>query len=515
MLSWIHVIEWRATATPHLTALSDDRGQELSYRELADAVEKASGRLAAAGVGDGDTVALLARNRVDWFVVLLAAVRAGALPAALNWRLAPAEISELLALLSPSVVIADADTATLVGDTVSARRISLDPADRSGWIDLVAFDGPPPPRPVSRLRGTQPCVLLHTSGTTGRPKLVPITHQMLVAAAVFMQLSVPEAVPGVRHLTVLPLFHLAGLANVAYCLFTGGRMRVLGGFEPARFLDEVAQQRIALTNLVPAAIRRVVDEMHARSTVPDLSSLLEIAYGASPIDPGLLRVATDTLGCRFRQHYATTETGCLPVTSLPPEDHAPELERLATAGVPSLGWEVRIADADGMALPSGRAGEIQVRGPWEPPGYWRDRQASTEAVTGDGYYRTGDVGMLDADGYLTIVDRIKDMVVTGGENVYPAEVEAVLIEHPAVSEVSVIGRPDDRWGETVHAIVVPSAEDSIDSDGLLRWMRGRLAGFKCPNGVTVVASLPRNATGKVLKNKLREPFWRDRARRVS
>jgi acyl-CoA synthetase (AMP-forming)/AMP-acid ligase II len=515
MLSWIHVLEWRARCSPEVTALSDNRGQELTYRELLAAVEETSARMAAAGIGAGDVVALLARNSADWVVSLFAAVRAGALPAAINWRLATREVTELLTLLEPAAVIAEADTVSLVEEAApTGTRLSLHTASTPGWRSLAEFEGMVPPRPVPRLRGVEPCLLIHTSGTTGRPKLVPVSHQVLVAAAVFMQLSVPEAVPGARHLTVLPLFHLAGLANVAYCLFTGGRMRILGGFEPARVLDELVDGRIALTNLVPSTIRRLVEEVRARTTPVDLSCLVEISYGASPIDPELLQTASETLGCRFRQHYATTETGCLPVASLPPEDHDPSLGRLASTGVPSLGWEVRITDLAGESLAPGEPGEIQVRGPEGFPGYWNNPQATREVLTDDGFYRTEDVGVFDAAGYLTIVDRLKDMIVSGGENVYPTEVENVLTAHPDVAEAAVIGIPDTRWGETVHAVIVPAAAE-IDTEALLGWTRDRLAGFKCPTGFTVTACLPRNATGKIRKAELRAPYWSQRARRVS
>jgi fatty-acyl-CoA synthase len=255
-------------------------------------------------------------------------------------------------------------------------------------------------------------------------------------------------------------------------------------------------------------IHAVTQEVSSRTESPDLSHLIEVVYGASPIRPELLERAVAVLGCRFRQNYASSETGPLPITSLPPEDHDPARGRLGTAGRPSLGWEVRL----------GERGEIQVRGAAPLPGYWNDPEATARSLTADGFYRTGDVGTLDADGYLTIVDRLSDLVITGGENVYPAEVEAVLAGHPAVADVAVIGVPDERWGETVHAVVVPAPGDAasgIDAAELVSWARERLAGFKCPTGVTVVPALPRNATGKVLRAALREPFWAGRDRLVS
>ncbi|MFZ0079767.1 MAG: AMP-binding protein, partial [Trebonia sp.] len=361
----------------------------------------------------------------------------------------------------------------------------------------------PPQRPAARLRGSEPAILLHTSGTTGRPKLVPLTHDQLVTAAAFMSLEVPEAAPGARHLSALPLFHVAGLANLCYAMFTGGHLHVLGSFSPAGFVDELSGRRIQLTQLVPTLIQAVTSEVSSRAEPPDLSELVEVVYGASPIRPDLLERAVAVLGCRFRQNYASTETGPLPISSLSPRDHDPARGRLATAGRPSLGWEVRL----------GEQSEIQVRGAAPLPGYWNNPEATARTLTPDGFYRTGDGGIIDGDGYITIVDRLNDVVITGGENVFPAEVEAVLAQHPAVADIAVIGIPDDTWGETVHAVVV--AAPGFDTGELLSWARERLAGFKCPTGVTVVPELPRNATGKVTRAALREPYWAGRDRRVS
>ena len=273
---------------------------------------------------------------------------------------------------------------------------------------------------------------------------MPLTHQQLIMAAMFMKLEVPEALPGTRHLSALPLFHVAGLANLGYALFTGGHLHVLGAFEPAGFVDELSSRRIQLTQLVPTLIHAVTGEVSSRPEPPDLSSLVEIVYGASPIRADLLERAVRVLGCRFRQNYASSETGPLPISSLSPADQDPALGLLGTAGRPSLGWEVRLGD---------RA-EIQVRGAAPLPGYWDNPQATLDSLTPDGFYRTGDVGTIDAAGYLTIVDRLRDVIITGGENVFPAEVEAVLARHPDVADVAVIGVPDERWGETVHAVVV-------------------------------------------------------------
>jgi acyl-CoA synthetase (AMP-forming)/AMP-acid ligase II len=513
VLSLVHVIEWRAATQPDAVALSDDRGGELTYASLAAAMERAAAGFAAAGIRPGDVVPIIGRNQTGWVTAMFGLIRAGALPAAVNWRLTGPEVTALLRVLEPTAVVTDRECDALAAGAAAALG---SPVPVLADLGAVAADGPPPERPAERLRGPEPAILVHTSGTTGRPKLVPLTHQQLIAAVVFMNLEVPEAAPGARHLSALPLFHVAGLANLSYVLFTGGHLHLLSGFDPAGFVDELAGRKIQLTQLVPTLIQAVTAEVAARPDPPDLSHLTEVVYGASPIRPDVLERAVTTLGCRFRQNYASSETGPLPISSLPPADHDPARGRLATAGRPSLGWEVRL----------GEQGEIQVRGAFPLPGYWHDPAATSATLTEDGFYRTGDVGVLDADGYLTIVDRLNDVVISGGENVFPAEVEAVLVQHPRVADAAVIGIPHDTWGETVHAVVMldSTALDStgpdstgpgLDPDELIGWARQRLAGFKCPTGVTIVGALPRNATGKVQRAALREPFWAGRDRRVS
>ncbi|MWK39247.1 AMP-binding protein [Actinomadura sp. J1-007] len=524
LLSLTHVLEWRASVTRDHAALGDHRGAVLTFGELAAAAERAAAGYAAAGVREGDVVPIVARNSVRWAVAFFGLIRAGALPAAVNWRLAAPELGGLLDLARPAAVVTDEACAPLVEAALSASAAGAAARDAgapgaagaagdAGVTVLRLEDepaaGPPPERPVARLRGPEPALLLHTSGTTGRPKLVPVTHEQLIGAVTFLKLEVPEAVPGARHLSALPLFHVAGLANLVYTVFTGGHLHVLGGFDTAAFVDELAARRIQLTQLVPTLIRAVTEEVRSRATPPDLGDLVEVVYGASPIDPALLGLAVETLGCRFRQNYASTETGPLPVTTLPPEDHDPARGLLGTAGRPSLGWEVRL----------GEFGEVQVRGAAPFLGYWNDPDATREVMTGDGFYRTGDIGTIGAGGHLTIVDRLKDMIVTGGENVYPAEVESVLAAHPGVREAAVFGVPDERWGETVHAAVVRAGESPdagpLDAPSLTAWARERLAGFKCPTGITFVPELPRNATGKIVKTALRERHWAGRGRRVS
>ena len=507
MLSLIHVLEWRASVTPDIVALSDHAGGLLTYAGLAAATEQRAAELAAARIGAGDVVAIIARNQVGWVTTMTGLLRAGALPGAVNWRLALPEMTALLRAMEPVAIVAD-DDSEAAAKQAAARLDYPVPVLMTG-ADIAGTSGTSilPPWPAGRLRGSEPAVLVHTSGTTGAPKLVPQTHQQLITAATFMKLEVPEAQPGARHLCPLPLYHPGTIAHVACVLLTGGHLHLLRSFEPASFVDELAARRIQLTLLVPTLIQVLAGEVSSRALQPNLSSLAEIIYGASPIRPDVLAQAVSVLRCRFRQVYASTETGPLPISALSPADHDPARGLLGTAGRPALGWEVRLGERD----------EIQVRGGAPLPRYWGDPGATNAALTTDGFYRTGDVGTIDSRGYLTIIDRLRDVIITGGENVFPGEVEAVLAGHAAVADVAIIGVPDDRWGETVHAVVVPRTGpytgDQFTAE-LIGYARQRLAGFKCPTGVTLVPSLPRNAAGKLSRASLRAPFWVGRDRRV-
>jgi long-chain acyl-CoA synthetase len=493
--------------TPDTVAISDDAGGQLSYAGLAAATDRRAAEFAAARIGAGDVVAIIARNQVGWVTAMTGLLRAGALPAAVNWRLTLPELTALLRAMEPVAIVADEDSGTAAKQAAAELDypvpVLMDGADIAGMPGADV----PPPRPADRLRGPEPAILVHTSGTTGAPKLVPQTHQQLIAAATFMKLEVPEAQPGARHLCALPLYHPGTIAHVSCVLLTGGHLHLLRGFEPARFVDELAARRIQLTLLVPTLIQALTVEVSSRALRPNLSSLAEIIYGASPIRPDVLAQAVSVLRCRFRQIYASTETGPLPISALSPADHDPARGLLSTAGQPSLGWEVRLGERD----------EIQVRGAAPLPRYWGDPGASSAALTRDGFYRTGDVGTIDSRGYVTIIDRLRDVIITGGENVFPGEVETVLAGHPAVADVAIIGIPDDRWGETVYAVVVPRTGPYTDEQftaELIGYARERLAGFKCPTGVTIVPSLPRSGTGRLLRASLRAPFWVGRDRRV-
>jgi acyl-CoA synthetase (AMP-forming)/AMP-acid ligase II len=506
MQSWIHVIEWRANVRPGLTALVDDRGAAYTYAQLKAEAERRAGGWAALGVGPGDIVAIVAKNSADFVLHAFALMRAGATPAFVNWRLSPGELTEVLTLVEPEAIAADAEFAGRLDAAWprSAARVIIGGGPvPDGWHDGAALAGQVPPRPA--LTGDTVLALVHTSGTTGRAKAIPLRHGALMMSVADFAIEIGDQVAGSRHLQILPLFHLGGFGQCLQAILTAGTVYIHTAFSPVAVIDAIEADRIEFFTAGPSLLDMLVAEISRRqlneTPHPDLSSLREIAYGTAPITPSLLTAAVAAFGCRFRQIYGNTESQSM-ISLLAPEDHQPGHPRLASAGRVSFGWEVRIVDPDGRDLPLDTPGELLIRGECLFSGYWRDPAATAAAFAEGGWYRTGDIGKLTADGYLYILDRAKDMIISGGENIYPAEVEAVLARHPAVADVAVLGRPDPTWGEAVHAVVIPAGE-AVPPEEIIAWCRDRLAHFKCPKSVQFTSALPRTTTGKVLKRELR------------
>ena len=502
MQSWIHVIEWRANVRPELTALVDDRGAAYTYAQLRAETERRAGGWAGLGAGSGNVVAVVAKNSADFLLHAFALMRAGTTPAFVNWRLSPRELTEVLALVEPKAIAADAEFAGLVSAARAAplpRVVIGGGPVPEGWEDGGVLEGPIPPRPA--LTGDTVLALVHTSGTTGRAKAIPLRHGALMMSVADFAIEIGDQVAGSHHLQILPLFHLGGFGQCMQAILTAGTVYIHTAFDPAAVVDTIETDRIEFFTAGPSLIDMLVAEIRRRDGA-DLSSLREIAYGTAPITPSSLTAAVAAFGCRFRQIYGNTESQSM-ISLLAPEDHQPGHPRLGSAGRVSFGWEVRIVDPDGRDLGLEEAGELLIRGEPLFSGYWRDPGATAAAFAEGGWYRTGDIGKLTADGYLYILDRAKDMIISGGENIYPAEVEAVLARHPAVADVAVLGRPDPAWGEAVHAVIIPAAGQAVPAEEIIAWCRDRLAHFKCPKSVEFTDALPRTTTGKVLKRELR------------
>jgi len=350
---------------------------------------------------------------------------------------------------------------------------------------------------------------MHTSGTTGFPKGVELNHSSVIACARSMMGEAPWPAGEVALVTA-PLFHTAGCAYAHCALQSGGTIVLLEELSPATILSAIEQHRVSDALLVPALLRIVLDSPQCADT--DFSSLNRMLYGASPIPVSTLRQAMEIFACDFAQGYGMTE--CVgPVAILRPQDHDGS-RKMQSCGKAVNGSEIRVVNNDGADCANEEVGEIIVSGPQLMKGYW-NRPEDTQNALRDGWLYTGDAGYFDTDGYLYIHDRLKDMIVSGGENVYPAEVEAALAGCSGIADVAVIGVPDERWGESVKAMVVRQADSEITAQEIMAFARQQMADFKCPKSIDFIESIPRNPSGKILKKTLREPFWIGFDRRVS
>ena len=487
------VIRREAARRPDAVALRHGE-RELSYARLDERSSRLAQALLASGVVAGDRVAYLGRTAPEVIELLLAVSKIGAVIVPLNWRLSPRELAQVLADSRARLLIADAGYAELA-KALTERAIVV-PDDYEPWVRAHE-----PVDPGGRGEPGDVIVQMYTSGTTGVPKGVLTTHANLAACAATSAWWGFDA--GTISLTPLPMFHIGGI-GWAYCgLWHGAETILVPEFRPEPVLDLLERRRVTNAILVPTMIQMLTSVPGAAER--DYSALRTIAYGASPITTTLLKAALRTFDCGLIGSYGLTETTGT-VVRLEPDDHKTE-RLLRSVGKPYPWVELRVVDpATGSDRPPRAVGEVWLRAPNVMAGYF-DRPAETAAaLTPDGWLRTGDGGYLDGDGYLFLADRVKDMIVSGGENVYPIEVEEVLAQHPGVADVTVIGVPDERWGETVKALVIPRDGRAPAAAELIAFARERLAGYKLPRSIEYVGEFPRTPTGKVLKRELRERY---------
>ncbi|HSV02926.1 MAG TPA: long-chain-fatty-acid--CoA ligase [Phenylobacterium sp.] len=488
--------------------------RRLSYAELDARARRAAGLLAAQGVRPGQRIAWLGRSSEAFFEIFFGAALARVCLAPINSRLAIPEIAFILKdsgaelfFVTPEFFAAAEQVVQQVDRPIGLIGVG---GHCAGFESYEALRDAAPEPPPSEPRAEDDVLQLYTSGTTGLPKGVRLNNANYTA---FLDLRTQvegfDYGPDDTVLIVMPLFHVAG-TNISFSgLAAGGRVILLPEFRPAEVLRLIEQERVAHVFLVPAMINMLLQAPEIATA--DLSSLKTIAYGASPIGEAVLAQAKARFGCGFIQFYGMTEsTGA--GTYLPPAAHEGEL--LRSCGKPWPTIEVKILRDDGSNAEVGEIGEIAMRCELVMAGYWNRPEATAETVTPQGWLRTGDAGYRDAEGYFFVHDRVKDMIVSGGENVYPAEVENAIMGAPGVADVAVIGVPDERWGEAVKAIVVPAPGARPEPEAIIAWARARIAGFKAPKSVDFIEALPRNASGKVLRRELRKPYWEGRQRMV-
>jgi len=515
------LIRTHADERPDKLALVQDDYQR-TYAELNEESSRVAQAMLAAGVGAGDRVAFLDKNVPEYFTMLFGAAKVNAVTVAVNWRLAPPEMEYILNHSKIKVLLIGEDflehlgAMNLEGDpTIIVLGKSDNHMTYPDWIaDQPATDPMAPSAP------NDTCYQLYTSGTTGLPKGVELTNDnffgMMPVASEAWKFDGDSV-----NLVAMPLFHIAGSGWGVVGLFNGGTNILMRDVDPAGILDIIPKYGVTNVLFVPAVIQFLLMMPNINDT--DFSTLRRVMYGASPITEDVLVGGMNALGCEFAQVYGLTETTGA-VTQLDPEDHdpgGPRAHLLRSCGKAFPGSKLRIVDGEGNDLPDGEVGEIWVHSPQNLKAYYANEEATAAAYpegrddNGIGWFTTGDAGYLE-DGYLFIHDRIKDMIVSGGENIYPAEIENALMSHAGVADVAVIGVPHEKWGETVKAIVVrvPDADGTSD-DELIAYCRERLAGFKCPTSVDEIEALPRNPSGKILKTELRKPYWAGKERMVN
>jgi len=489
-------------------------GRDTGFADLHATVNRVANRLCEAGLKSGDRLVFLAKNSEDFFLALFACARVGACFAPVNWRLAGPELAVIVADIDASMAIVDRELEPLWHDVAS--RIPTTPPTR--WIDAADTlrgwaEGAAEESPGIAISEDSPVIALYTSGTTGRPKAVIHTHASFNHSRLSEHLEQAyDWRDGDVFLNPLPNFHLLSIALSLQCLYNGVALSLQKQFDPAEVLAAIGRDRPSLLVLTPTLIQMLLDHPAAETT--DFSSVRMTMYAGSPIALGLIKRAMRSMPGSFMQFYGQTETSG-PVCLLRPDEHDFSNEgKLKSCGRPLPLIALRVVDEAGNDVPDGTPGELLIRAPSQSAGYWRQPE-ETRSKFRNGWYHSGDVAFRDAEGLYYIFDRLKDMIITGGENVYSAEVENVLSTHPDVGAVAVVGVPDPRWGEAVKAIVIARRDASPTQEALLAHCRERLAGYKIPKSIDFVETFPVTGTGKISKKDLRAPYWVGAERRVS
>jgi acyl-CoA synthetase (AMP-forming)/AMP-acid ligase II len=492
----------------------------VSYGEAADEANRVANAMVAGGLAVGDRVALLSKNSIEYVIMFYAAAKAGVVTVPLNYRLAPPEWSFIINDAGTKMVFAAAEFV----EGINGIKAELGTVGRfvaiggigDGWEDYEAWSGEQGTScPERGITDQHDVYQMYTSGTTGRPKGAVLTHSA-VSANVQQITTEVRGEAGDRDLIVAPMYHAAAAISSFAAVAWGACLYIHEDFNPVEVVRVLSEEEIVVTTLVPAMIQACL------VYVPDIDKrnfddLKTIVYGASPIAEDTLRKAVAVFGCDFIQGYGMTETTAV-LTLLLADDHrralAEKPDLLLSAGRPMLGTEIKIVDEDDNPLPNGEIGEIAGRGPQLMRCYWNLADESALALRG-GWMHTGDAGIVDEDGYVYVQDRVKDMIVSGGENVYPRVVEEVLFKHPALADAAVFGVPDEKWGEAVKAVVVLREGQATTEEEIIEFCRDKLGGYERPRSVDFIEALPRNPTGKVLKRELREPYWAGHKRRVA
>jgi acyl-CoA synthetase (AMP-forming)/AMP-acid ligase II len=491
-------------------------GRTTTFRQLDEAANRVANALIGMGVKPDDRVAVYAMNSDLYMEVFFGCLKARATLVGVNARLASPEVAYALDDSQAKVFVVGSHFYGPAEQALSHAKVKPHVVAingrHDGWLDYQAMkQAAASTDPMMDAQDDDDVVQLYTSGTTGLPKGVQITdanYMRFFEYGIGAQWAKYDA--GDAVLIAMPMFHVAGINSAILSIAQGAKAIILESVDPVEILRLIPTEKVKHAFFVPAVINIL---LQVNAKIPtDFTALERVFYGASPIAEELLIEAQKTFGCSFTQLYGMTESlGA--GTYLSPEDHAPERGKLRSCGRAWPGFEIECRRDDGSSCDVGEVGEIAMRSFTIMKGYYNRPDATTDAVR-DGWLYTGDAGFFDQEGFLFIHDRVKDMIVTGGENVYPAEVENAVFGHPDVADVAVVGVPDDKWGEAVKAIVVLKPGANANDASIMAWAKERIAGYKVPKSVDFIADLPRNPSGKILRRELREPYWAGRDRRV-
>ncbi len=521
---------WAGKTPDKVAMIAGDR--QWTFSEIEGESMQVAHGLRAAGIGPGDRVAFLDRNVPEYFPLLFGGAKLNAVSVAVNWRLAPPEMEFIINNSEAKALFVGAEflshltkmnltTTKLVvvidehvqGEATDETTTETSGAEHPKYAQWVAQNPAEPLADPPEIGPEDTCYQLYTSGTTGLPKGVEITNRNFTWT---MRIGVEgwQLHQNAVNLVAMPLFHIAGSGWGLAGMFSGAQTVIAREVDPAEIVELIQKHSITHALLVPAVLQFILAVPAAAEA--DFSSMEAVVYGASPITEQVLVGSMEMFKCDFVQAYGLTETTG-GVAQLDPIDHDPaggKAHLLRAAGKPWGDVELRIVDTASLKdVAEGEVGEVWVRSAQVMKGYWKNPEATAAAISEDGWFRTGDAGYMN-DGYLFIHDRVKDMIISGGENIYPAEIENALMKHPAIADVAVIGVPDEKWGESVKAIIVKAGGDLTEAD-LHSYARENLASYKCPKSVDWVDALPRNPSGKILKTELRAPYWEGKERSVN
>ncbi len=506
-----HFLEYYARNFPDNPCVTQE-GVTTSYAEMDRLANRLANGLLSLGVGKGDRVCILGENSREHVALFEAACKIGAVTVSLNYRLAPAELAFIINDAQSRVLLMLDNTFSATLDKLRGELpqdfnlLTRGLADSTDWDTWLAQQSEA--RPDVDVRPEDPFFQLYTSGTTGNPKGVVSTHANFVAECTMNTTFMPHRPSlGSADIVCAPMFHVGGAGSSLVSIYAGSEILLHKAFDPAQVVDDIENYPVNSVFLVPAMMMAVLALPGIEQR--DFSGLKQVYYGASPISEAVLKKAMDVFDADFVQMYGMTET-CGTVVNLTPADHLKALagrpELLLSCGRPSVGVQAKIMNLEGQECPRGEVGEIWIKSDSNMVGYYNLPEATASSLT-DGWVHTGDAGYMDDEGYIFLKDRIKDMVVSGGENIYPVEVENAIAHHDSVADVAVIGVPDDKFGEALLAFVVLKPDTALELDEMIDFCRDRIAGYKIPRKLEVIAEMPRNPSGKILKKELRKPYW--------